>query len=290
MVQHWIEAFRPKTLPAAAAPVVVGTSLAVADGLVHWLSATLAMISALLIQVGTNLFNDYADFKKGADTDSRKGPIRVTQAGLISPDAVKTGAVVAFALSAIAGAYLMYRGGLPIVVIGVLSICCGFLYTGTRYSLAYTGLADIFVIVFFGPVAVAGTYYVQSLSVSATEILAGISPGLLATAILLVNNIRDVDEDRLANKRTIVVRTSRSVGSAVYAFAVSLAASIPVVLSIFGWGPRWAWLAGLIIFPGVVLHRRLERAETGAEYNKVLAATAQLLMVYAVLFAIVWNL
>ncbi|NND71670.1 MAG: 1,4-dihydroxy-2-naphthoate polyprenyltransferase [Rhodothermales bacterium] len=285
-----MEAFRPKTLPAAAAPVVVGTALALGDGVVHWVSAFLALMSALLIQVGTNLFNDYADFQKGADTDSRIGPLRVTQAGLIKPRSVLIGAIIAFILSAVSGAYLMYRGGLPIVIIGVVSICCGFLYTGTRYSLSYTGLADLFVLIFFGPVAVAGTYYVQALSVSSLEIIAGLSPGLLATAILLVNNIRDVEEDRLANKNTLIVRSSIKTGYAAYLIAIIVAGAIPVVLSVMGLGPPWGLLAGIVVVPGAFLFARLRSAETGDAYNKVLAATAKLLLLYAVLFAVGWNI
>ena len=295
-INHWISAARPKTLPAAAAPVLIGTALALSNGVVHWLAALLALVSALFIQIGTNLFNDYADFKKGADTEKRAGPLRVTQAGLIAASSVKAGAIISFVLAAVAGGYLMIRGGLPIVTIGVLSILFGFLYTGGKYSLAYTGLADIFVLVFFGPVAVAGTYYVQALSVTSTEIIAGFAPGLLATAILLVNNIRDVEEDRAANKKTLIVRSSRQFGNSLYLVAVVLASAVPVVL---WWMTTpehsFAWIAGIVIIPGLLLYRRLKSAGKmatggGPEYNSLLAATAKLLLVYSLVFSLVWNL
>src|SRR5690606_25617337 len=237
--QVWITAARPKTLPAAVAPVLVGTAIALEAGVFHALAAACAMLGAVLIQIGTNYANDYHDFVKGADTDARKGPMRVTQAGLVTPEATRNAAVVAFALAVAAGTYLMIRGGWPIVAIGAASILSGVLYTAGRYALAYVGLADLFVLVFFGPVAVAGTYYVQAvgdaaaLALPPVVVAAGLGPGLLATAILLVNNVRDVDEDRAADKRTLVVRFGRGFGVRLYAGCVAAAALVPVGL--------WLW-------------------------------------------------
>ena len=292
-LRHWISAARPKTLPAAAAPVLIGTAMAFSDSVMHWPTAVLVLVSALFIQIGTNLFNDYADFKKGADTDQRTGPVRVTQAGLIAPSTVKNAAIGSFVLAAVAGGYLMFRGGMPIVVIGVLSILFGFLYTGGKYSLAYTGLADIFVLIFFGPVAVAGTYYVQALTVSSTEIVSGLAAGFLASAILLVNNIRDVNEDRQANKKTLVVRTSREIGNRLYFVAILGASLIPIFLSLRS-NHSVAWLACLAVVPGMLLHSRLKKAgrmteNAGPVYNDLLASTAKLLLAYSILFSIVWN-
>ncbi len=286
-VKHWILASRPKTLLAAVGPVVVGTAMAMGAEKHHALSASLALLSAVAIQIGTNLFNDYADFKKGADTHARKGPTRVTQAGLIKPQAVLTGAIAAFAFAVVAGAYLMWRGGLPIVVIGIFSILFGFTYTAGRYSLSYLGIADLFVLIFFGPVAVAGTYFVQTLEVSREVILAGIAPGCLAVAILLVNNIRDVNEDSQAGKKTLVVRLGRSAGVKLYAAMLAMAATIPVLLAVMG--RRFVVLgAALVPVAGIFLLMRLARARTGDEHNKLLAQTGQLLFAYCLVFSLVW--
>lgn len=286
MLSHWISASRPKTLPAAAAPIIVGTALAVAEGVVHWLSAALALVSALLIQVGTNLFNDYADFKKGTDTHERTGPLRVTQAGLIKPESVKRGAIITFAVAVLAGGYLMVRGGLPIVLIGVLSILFGFLYTAGKYSLSYTGLADIFVLIFFGPVAVGGTYFVQALTVNWPVIVAGLGPGLLATAILLVNNIRDVEQDGQADKKTLIVRFGRPFGYLLYGGCFVVAALIPVILYARGSSPAATMFSSLIVIPGFVLLGKLKRTDDGPVYNGLLASTAKLLLLYSIIFAI----
>lgn len=288
MLTHWISASRPKTLPAAAAPIVVGTALAVADNVEHWLSATLALLSALMIQIGTNLFNDYADFKKGSDTAERTGPVRVTQAGLLKPEQVKAGAVVSFALAVVAGGYLMYRGGLPIVIIGALSIFFGFVYTAGRFSLSYTGLADIFVLIFFGPVAVGGTYYVQALTVNPIVLIAGLGPGLLATAILLVNNIRDMEQDRAADKKTLIVRFGRRFGYSLYACCILLASAIPGWLFYKTDQSPFILIASLVVIPGAFLLFRLWQTSSGPVYNKLLASTARLLLAYSIVFALGW--
>ncbi|NNF03262.1 MAG: 1,4-dihydroxy-2-naphthoate octaprenyltransferase, partial [Rhodothermales bacterium] len=180
----WIEASRPKTLWAAVAPVLLGIAAATAGGVFHFTAAALALVGALLIQVGTNYFNDYADFVKGADDADRTGPRRVVQAGLVSPEAMLRATALVFTMAVGSGTYLMIRGGWPIVLIGFSSILVGILYTGGRFSLAYRGVADLFVLVFFGPVAVAGTYYVQALSWPPAIWFAGLGPGLMAVSIL----------------------------------------------------------------------------------------------------------
>ncbi|MDX1741071.1 MAG: 1,4-dihydroxy-2-naphthoate octaprenyltransferase, partial [Rhodothermales bacterium] len=172
----WLIASRPKTLFAAAAPVLIGTAMAIEAGQFHAVSAVLCLLGALLIQVGTNFHNDVADFEKGVDSADRKGPVRATAAGLATVYEMKRATVVVFAMAVIAGAYLMWRGGLPIVIIGVLSIVFGVLYTASKYSLSSLGVADFFVFIFFGPVAVGGTYYVQSLTLTPDVILAGVAP------------------------------------------------------------------------------------------------------------------
>ena len=295
-VRLWALAARPKTLPAAVAPVLVGTAIAVEAGVFHALAAACAMLGAVLIQIGTNYANDYHDFLKGADTADRKGPMRVTQAGLVRPEATRNAAVVAFALAVAAGTYLMIRGGWPIIAIGAASILCGWLYTAGRYALAYIGLADLFVLVFFGPVAVAGTFYVQAVGAPGAALwpvaaAAGLGPGLLATAILLANNVRDVDEDRAAGKRTLVVRFGREAGVTLYAACISGAVAVPAALALWMRGYVWVLLASLAASVlGRPLVRTLRRTADPAVLNPLLGKTALLLLVYSVLFAVGWLL
>ena len=239
----WFLALRPKTLSAAAAPVAVGWAIAVHENSADSIYALIALVGALLIQVGTNFANDYFDFIKGADTDERVGPKRATQSGDVSPKTMRNATVAVFALAALVGVALMLRGGWPIVVIGVLSIASGVLYTGGPKPLAYVGLGDLFVWVFFGPVAVCGTVYVQSLNFSVNAFWAGIALGALATAVLCVNNIRDAHTDVHAGKRTLAVRFGKSVvraeylicylvgylGALYFAFNVDIYCALPIL-------------------------------------------------------------
>ena len=226
----WVLAIRPKTLPAAIAPVVIGTAMAFGDGIFHAPSALMALLAALCIQIGTNLANDYFDFIKGADTTERTGPLRVTQSGLIDPDHVRWGFISSFSLAVISSAYLVGKGGWPIVLIGTLSILCGILYTAGRYALGYLGLGDIFVFIFFGPIAVLGTYYLQTLQFHLLPLIAGIGPGLISTAILTVNNLRQNPSDRKAGKNTLAVRFSASFVRYEYLLCLITAGMIPAIL------------------------------------------------------------
>lgn len=264
--------------------------MAIEAGKFHPLSALLALLGAVFIQIGTNLYNDYADFLKGADTDLRKGPLRATQAGLVTPEAMKRATYLVFGLAVLSGAYLMIRGGWPIILIGCLSILCGFLYTAGRYSLAYMGLGDVFVLIFFGPVAVGGTYFVQALSITPHVILAGFAPGLLSVAILLVNNIRDVDEDRAADKKTVVVRFGRTFGLAAYVVCMIGAGVIPLILYYQLDKHISLLLTGLVMVGGLLLARQLINTKPGPVLNPLLGATARLLLIYSVIFAVTWNL
>ena len=205
-MRPWILAARPKTLAAAVVPVLVGFSLA---HFAHWPSFWFALGGAVFIQIGTNFVNDALDFRKGADTHERLGPLRVTQAGLLSADAVLRGAIVCFVLAALCGVPLIVRGGWPIAVIGVTSIAAAYAYTGGPYPLAYHGLGELFVMVFFGIVAVSGTYYLQVLHFDRDALLAGIACGALAIVLLAINNLRDLDNDRASNKRTLAARFGR---------------------------------------------------------------------------------
>ncbi|HRK75409.1 MAG TPA: 1,4-dihydroxy-2-naphthoate polyprenyltransferase, partial [Rhodothermales bacterium] len=288
-VNIWWETIRPKTLPAALAPVFIGTTMAWSDGLFHALSAMVAALGAVLIQIGTNLTNDYADFFKGADTAERKGPTRATQAGLLSPNAVRNGAILAFSLAFLLGLYLVYRGGWPILLLGIVAIFSGVTYTVGRYALAYTGLADLFVLVFFGPVAVGGTYYVQALTLPLWPVLAGLGPGLLSVAILVVNNRRDMLEDAKADKKTLIVRFGRTFGNIWYTLCVITAILMPIVLYLTERKHPFVLLELLILIPAAPLILALFR-EDGVALNPRLGATARLLLIYSLLFCIGWAL
>lgn len=286
----WLAAARPKTLWAAVSPVILGSAAAVSDGAFHAPAALAALLGAVLIQIGTNYSNDYHDFVKGADTGARKGPLRATQAGLVSPTAMRAAAAVTFAAAVVVGLYLIWRGGLPILIIGILSVVSGVWYTAGRYSLAYLGLADLFVLVFFGPVAVAGTYYVQALSVSPAVILAGLGPGALAVAILLVNNIRDVDEDREAGKRTLVVRLGRGTGIQLYVAMLILAALIPLMAAAAADVPAAVAVAGAVPIAGWQIVNRLKHERDARHLNPLLGKTSQLLFAYCLTFSLAWMI
>ncbi len=286
----WVLAARPKTLWAAVAPVVLGTAMALEADALHVRSALAALVAAVLIQIGTNYSNDYHDFLKGADTAERKGPVRVTQAGLIEPDAVRRAALVAFGLAFLAGTYLIWRGGWVIFVIGVLSIFFGILYTAGRYSLAYLGLADLFVFVFFGPVAVAGTYFVQALEFAPDTVVAGLGPGFLSMAILLVNNVRDVNEDRAAGKKTLVVRAGRNFGVELYRACFLGAGAAALLVTTLNPGHWWALCALIVVPIGVMNTHKLRTSTEPAVLNPLLGATARMLIIYCLLFSIGWNL
>jgi len=283
-------AARPKTLWAAIAPVIIGTAMAYGDGGWHWPSALAALFSAVLIQIGTNFANDYSDFKKGTDTGERLGPVRVTQAGLVKPSAMKRTTAIVFSLAIIAGAYLVWRGGWPIVVIGVLSILFGILYTAGPYPLGYNGLGEIFVLIFFGPVAVGGTYYVQTLSIDATVLLAGLSPGLFSVAILTVNNLRDIDGDARAGKRTSAVRFGAGFARYEYLACVAVACVLPFFLFINS-GDHVYSLAALLVVPAAIPTFKIVLAKSdGPALNEALAATGRLLLLFSVLFSCGWVL
>ncbi len=284
----WLLAVRPKTLGAALAPILIGTAMAFAEGKGHAGAALVALLGALLIQIGTNFSNDYFDFIKGADTEERLGPMRATQAGLVTPQAMLRNFVFVFGLAVLVGIYLVYRGGWPIVIIGILSIASGILYTGGPMPLGYLGLGDLFVLIFFGPVAVSGTYYVQSLEISAVVILAGFGPGLLATALLAVNNLRDEPTDKKVGKRTLAVRFGPGFARVEYLTTFALALITPFVLA-FITGVHWfACLSVLIIIPGRSAIRQIISGVQGIELNETLAVTGKLIIIYSVLFSLGW--
>ena len=285
----WLEAARPKTLTAAAAPVLLGTALAWGDGVFHLPSALCALLGAALIQIGTNYANDAEDFARGADTEDRKGPRRATAAGFVTAGQMRTAAAIAFGLAFASGVYLILRGGWPILVLGLVSIASGYAYTAGRYALAYTGLADVFVLLFFGPVAVAGTYYVQALFVAPYVAVAGLGPGFLATAILVANNVRDVEEDERADKRTLAVRFGRAFGVRLYGVCVSGAVAVPAALTLWLRAHPGVLAASLVAsVAGRQLATTLARETDPAVLNPLLGKTALLLLVYALAFGAGW--
>jgi 1,4-dihydroxy-2-naphthoate octaprenyltransferase len=286
----WILAARPKTLAASLSPVLVGTAMAVEAGGGHALAASFTFLSAALIQVGVNYHNDYADYLQGTDTEERTGPMRVTQAGLVEPETMRWATVGVFAAAVVAGAFLIYRGGVPILIIGIASIGAALWYTAGPYSLAALGLADLAVFVFFGPVAVAGTYYVQALACPPEVIVAGIGPGLFSVGILLVNNVRDLPNDREAGKWTLVVRLGREFGVGLYGVCLIGAVVLPAGLVLWT-GDHWGGLLTLLLVPFVSLAIRTIVQTTDPErLNALLARTGQLLALWAILFSIGWNL
>ena len=281
---RWVMAARPATLTAAAAPVLVGTACAWAVGGFRAWPALAALAGALLLQVGANLANDLFDFEKGADTADRLGPTRVVQAGLLPPEAVRRALVLVFALAAAVGVYLTWLAGPAIVGIGALSIVAALAYTGGPYPLGYNGLGDPAVFLFFGLVAVCGTAWVQAGFVPPLAWWAAVPVGTLATAILVVNNVRDIHTDAAAGKRTLAVRFGRRAALGEYAGLLALAYLVPVAL--VGAGrlglPALLPLASAPV--AIVLYRRV-RAETGRALNPALGGTARLLFLFGALWA-----
>ena len=286
-VRAWLLASRPATLPAAAVPVIVGAAAAVSEGALFRplvFAATLA--AALLIQIGTNFANDYSDFHRGADHEGRLGPLRVTQSGLIAVAAVRRGIIVAFALALLLGVWLAWIGGWPIVVIGALSIVCGLAYTGGPWPFGYHGLGDLFVFVFFGLVAVAGTAYLQLGTWSPLAFTVAVPIGVLVTNILVVNNLRDLPTDRAAGKHTLAVRLGDRATRMQYALFTALAYLVPGLLALGGGRRRWLLLPWLTVPLAVVLVRRVLGGVSGRELNPMLGRTGRLLLAFGVLLAV----
>jgi 1,4-dihydroxy-2-naphthoate polyprenyltransferase len=202
----WFFATRPKTLLASLSPLILGISLSLGHAPLNKLTLSLIITGAICIQIGTNFANDYYDFKQGADTETRKGPTRAVQAGWIQPSTMKTAMIMTFCMAALCSLYLIYIGGIPILLIATSSIISGILYTAGPYSLAYLGIADIFAFAFFGPIAVGGTVYLLTGSVTLTSLLLGFIPGCFSMGLLSINNLRDCNEDKLAGKKTLAVR------------------------------------------------------------------------------------
>jgi 1,4-dihydroxy-2-naphthoate polyprenyltransferase len=281
----WLMAARPRTLPAAIAPVLVGTAAAVYwyGSLPRWGAFLAALVGSIFIQIGTNLANDYSDAKRGADTADRLGPVRVTASGMVTPQRVMTATWIAFAVAVACGIYLTAVAGWVILVIGVLSIAAGVLYTGCPRPYGYAGFGEVFVFLFFGLVAVNGSYYVQLEDLDALPLGLSISIGFLATAIIVVNNVRDVETDRRAGKNTLAVRIGRE--RAVVLYALLVAGSFAVLpIALIAGDSSMLPLIGLLAAPMALKPAKtLEERRDGPALNGVLAQTGALLGVFSLL-------
>lgn len=285
-MQAWVLAARPKTLPAAVAPVLVGTALAVSNDVFVALPALAALVDAILIQIAVNFANDYFDFKSGVDTEERLGPVRATASGLITPGEMKRGIIIVMSVATLIGLYLVIVGGWPILAIGIASLLATLAYSAGPLPLASNGLGDIFVFIFFGLIAVGGTYYVQALEITLWVIAAGVSPGLLITAIIVVNNLRDIDTDRKSGKRTLAVMLGRT-GSRIEYITLIAGAYVMLFLMYFvgGYG-LGVFLPVLSIPLAIPLVHAIYGANDGPSMNKTLAGTARLSLVFCVLMAV----
>lgn len=284
-VHIWLMAARPRTLPAAVAPVLVGTSLALGNGHLRPLAFVAALLGAVFIQVGTNLSNDYSDARRGADTEDRLGPVRVTAGGLVPPGRVLFATYVTFGLAVLCGIYLVAVAGWELIAVGAVSILAGVLYTGGPRPYGYEGLGELFVFLFFGIVAVSGSYFVQVQELPWEAYACAVPVGLLASAILVVNNVRDLETDRRAGKRTLAVRLGRTRTRTLYT-AMAAGAFVLVPLPwLLGSMTAWLLLPWLAIPLAIPLVKIVRTRVDGPSLNGALAKTGALQLVFCLLFS-----
>ncbi len=284
-VHIWVMAARVRTLPAAVAPVLVGTSLALGDGTFRPLAFVAALLGAVFIQVGTNLSNDYSDARRGADTEDRLGPVRVTAGGLVPPGRVLLATWVTFGLAVLCGAYLVAVAGPELIAVGAASILAGILYTGGPRPYGYEGLGELFVFLFFGIVAVTGSYFVQVRELPWQAFACAVPVGLLASAILVVNNVRDLETDRRAGKRTLAVRLGRERTRALYTAMIALAFLLAPLCWPLGSMTAWLLLPWLAIPLALPLVKTVRTRIDGPTLNGALAKTGILQLLFCLLFA-----
>src|SRR5579884_3560482 len=284
-VRIWLMASRVRTLPASLAPVLVGTALAGYLGVFHPLRFVAALIGAMFIQVGTNLSNDYSDARRGADAEDRLGPVRVTAGGLVPPRRVLVATYVSFAVAVLAGVYLIVVAGWQLLLVGAASILAGVLYTGGPRPYGYEGLGEVFVFLFFGIVAVAGSYFVQVKHLEWEAFALAVPVGLVAAAILVVNNFRDLDTDRRAGKRTLAVRLGRGRTRAMFATMVYLAYLLTPVTWLFGPLRAWLFLPWLTLPLATSIVRTVRNRTDGASLNEALARNGMLQLAFCMLLS-----
>jgi 1,4-dihydroxy-2-naphthoate polyprenyltransferase len=281
----WVMAARPRTLPAAVAPVLVGTALAGSEHVFRPLAFVCALIGSVFIQIGTNLSNDYSDARRGADTEDRLGPVRVTAGGLMPPRQVLVGTYVAFGIAVAAGAYLVAIAGWQLLVVGAASILAGVLYTGGPRPYGYEGLGEVFVFLFFGVVAVVGSYYVQTERLIWEAFALAVPVGLLVSSILVVNNLRDIETDRRAGKRTLAVRIGRTRTRRLFAAMIAVAFLSPIVIWLAGGLSAWLLLALVSAPLAPPLMRTVGTRTDGPALNGALADTGRLVAAFSMLLA-----
>jgi 1,4-dihydroxy-2-naphthoate octaprenyltransferase len=281
-----VTAARPRTLPAAIAPVLVGTALAASEDVFRPLAFVAALIGSVFIQIGTNLSNDYSDARRGADTEERLGPVRVTAGGLVPPRKVLVATWLAFGIAVAAGIYLVALVGWELLLIGAASILAGVLYTGGPRPYGYEGLGELFVFLFFGLVAVAGSYYVQTEDLTRLAVDLGVSVGLLAAAILVVNNIRDIETDRRAAKRTLAVRLGRERTRWLFVAMIALAFLNVIVIVATGEADAWLLISLAAAPLAVPLVRTVRTRTDGPALNGALADAGRLLAVFSILLSV----
>ena len=283
-LQCWVLASRPKTLPAALVPVIVGSALAVNENKFIFIYSFIALICSLLIQIGTNFVNDLYDFMKGADNEKRKGPIRVLASGLITKKEMEIGSFIIFFTAFLLGLILVMKAGMLILLIGLLSILAGIAYTAGPFPLAYNGLGDIFVFMFFGIIGTMGTYYIQVEKLSMVSFLTSIPVGALITNILVVNNYRDIEEDEAAGKKTLAVIFGKNFARYQYIFLLIVSFLVPAFLFVFYKFNFWILLPLLTLPIAFKLISMLFRLE-GLQLNKTLELTAKFSAIFGLLFA-----
>ncbi len=282
----WLMAARVRTLPASGSPVLVGTALAGFQHVFHPLRFVAALVGALFIQIGTNLSNDYSDARRGADTEDRLGPVRVTAGGLVPPRQVLVATYVTFGVAVLAGVYLIVVAGWELLAVGAASILAGVMYTGGPKPYGYEGLGEVFVFLFFGIVAVAGSYFVQTTHLVWEAFALAVPVGLLASAILVVNNVRDIDTDRRARKRTLAVRLGRERTRGLFAVTVYLAYLLAPVTWIFGPLKAWVLLCWLSLPLAAAVVRTVRNRADGPSLNQALAQSGMLQLTFCVLLSV----
>lgn len=285
-LNSWIQASRPKTLTAACGPVIFGTALAYYHTeKVSILLFILTLLAALSMQVGTNLVNDYYDAIRGTDSDDRLGPTRVTQSGLIAPEKVKIGFILSFMFAVLVSLYLMYIGGLTIIIMGICCILAAYCYTGGPFPFSHYALGEVFALIFFGPVAVWGTYYLQNPQFNTDILILGLGPGLISAAIMSINNLRDINSDRRANKVTVPAIIGPKLGRA-FTLSLILASSFMPYFAYFKMGASWSILATISCYPFYRTWKQIAKDPINKDLNNALANTGKYLLIYSLVFSI----